>query len=234
MAAEAKAPRFYSSEDVKQPLKRRNVQKPTKLRSSITPGTVLVLLAGRFKGRRVVFLKQLPSGLLVVTGPFKVNGVPLRRVNQAYVIATSTKVPLPPLSSATARFSRALFLTLFPSGRHPQPQHPPTAGQPWRSVARPSRHPPPCGNASCSRLLSSFQRFWQRRWRSMCSGGSVRMSGAQWRPPRTALPPGVASGVGWGPCPPVGVNWSALHTHMQLAGWPLGRGRSARQLYRLA
>merc|ERR1719353_2481119 len=31
---------------------------------------------------------------MLVTGPHAVNGVPLRRVNQAYVIATKTKVSL--------------------------------------------------------------------------------------------------------------------------------------------
>jgi large subunit ribosomal protein L6e len=39
-------------------------------------------------------LKQI-SDTILVTGPFKINGVPLRRINPAYVIATSTKVELP-------------------------------------------------------------------------------------------------------------------------------------------
>ncbi|KAK7259932.1 hypothetical protein RIF29_25558 [Crotalaria pallida] len=59
-----KPPKFYPADDVKIPRHNRNEPKPTKLWDSITPRTVLILLAGRFKGKRVVLKnnKSLDAG----------------------------------------------------------------------------------------------------------------------------------------------------------------------------
>lgn len=46
-----KTARFYPTEDVPRPLANRKTAQPTKLRGSITPGTVLVILSGKFKGK---------------------------------------------------------------------------------------------------------------------------------------------------------------------------------------
>jgi len=87
---------FYPTQDkVKpRPAKRLFKQHKRTLRSTLTPGTICIVLAGPHKGKRVVLLKQLYSGLLLVTGPFKINACPIRRISQRYVIGTQTKLDI--------------------------------------------------------------------------------------------------------------------------------------------
>ncbi|KAK9360897.1 ribosomal protein L6e-domain-containing protein [Lipomyces starkeyi] len=103
----SKASKWYPAEDIPALKKARKTVRPAVLRASLKPGAVLIILAGRFRGKRVVLLNALEDGTLLVTGPFKVNGVPLRRVNPAYVIATSTVVNVDSVDVST--FTAAYF-----------------------------------------------------------------------------------------------------------------------------
>ena len=67
-AVEGAVGKYYPAEDVVQKKGPTPVRNAPKVRASIVPGTVLILLAGRFRGKRVVALKKLESGLILVSG----------------------------------------------------------------------------------------------------------------------------------------------------------------------
>lgn len=86
---------WYPADDESTRFKRKNtLPHPSAGRKSIQAGSIVILLSGPHRGRRVVVLNKLKSGNLLITGPYAVNGVPLGRVNPAYVLSTSSKVAL--------------------------------------------------------------------------------------------------------------------------------------------
>jgi len=74
------------------PMPRKLILNKHKLRKSITPGTVGILLKGPQKARRVIFIKQLESGLLMVANP--VSGDEPTTIDHRYFMSTKLKLDI--------------------------------------------------------------------------------------------------------------------------------------------
>ncbi|MES1904618.1 MAG: hypothetical protein MHPSP_000700 [Paramarteilia canceri] len=93
-------------------IKQKYIRMKPKIISSITPGTVVILLKGRHQGMRAVYLKQVHSGKILVTGPRQINGVPLLAISQKMVIATSAKVNVPEIIKQKVNKFKETYLKL--------------------------------------------------------------------------------------------------------------------------
>ncbi|XP_063710685.1 uncharacterized protein LOC134839159 [Symsagittifera roscoffensis] len=85
----------YSVRPAKKP-KKKGPYPAITLRKSLKPGAVVILVSGKqqHRGARMVFVKLLESGHLLLAGPKSLNKLPLMPVLQNFVIGTSTKIPL--------------------------------------------------------------------------------------------------------------------------------------------
>lgn len=67
--------------------------KPESPRTDLVKGQIVVVLEGVFASKRVVYLKHLEGEEatdVLCAGPASVNGVPFFKINQRYLLATST------------------------------------------------------------------------------------------------------------------------------------------------
>ncbi|ADM12106.2 ribosomal protein L6e domain-containing protein [Encephalitozoon intestinalis ATCC 50506] len=84
---------LYMPDDIPQfveKYKAKTARKPRARRSDLSKGMVVVVLEGVFASRRVVYLKALEDNLALCAGPKSVSGVPFFKIDERYLLATST------------------------------------------------------------------------------------------------------------------------------------------------
>ena len=103
----------YSKKNLMRKHKERKLQNRSspkkKISPDLKPGTVLILLSQKLLGKKVILINTTESGLLVVTGPFSINGISLRRVNKKYTMYSGAKLDTKRFNSPDLKLNSSLF-----------------------------------------------------------------------------------------------------------------------------
>nr|UXY87572.1 60S ribosomal protein L6B [Cryptomonas curvata] len=62
--------------------------------SNIKIGSIIILLSTKYQGKKVILLRITKSGLYVISGLYKLNGIPIRRVNPKYIFPTGVYIDI--------------------------------------------------------------------------------------------------------------------------------------------
>jgi ribosomal protein L14E/L6E/L27E len=107
--------KFIFNEKIFKKRKNNNVNPKKILRNKpkiiLERGSILILLTKKYLGRKAILLNTTESGLFVISGPYLINGISIRRVNEKYTLYSGAKVNLEckNLTSTRINFIHASF-----------------------------------------------------------------------------------------------------------------------------
>lgn len=89
---------MYESEDVPKYIEKYMKKLAKKAqrtrRTDLETGMITVVCEGIYESKKVFYLKGLDNNLVICAGIRDVNGVPFFKIDESYLLATSTKIPV--------------------------------------------------------------------------------------------------------------------------------------------
>jgi large subunit ribosomal protein L6e len=89
------SPQKKSLTNVDRVIKQKKISRKKRYKEKLLQkGSILILLGKKYNGKKCVFLKYSREGALIVSGPYSINGVPLRRINHKNALQTEININL--------------------------------------------------------------------------------------------------------------------------------------------
>ena len=84
--------------------------------SHIKKGSIVILLSSNLQGKKAIILNTTKLELFVISGMYRLNGIPIRRVNPRYILPTDIQIDIDDIN--TTIFNDEYFIALKKSKKY--------------------------------------------------------------------------------------------------------------------